>query len=73
MYTHVYLQIGVIVEMFVEVFHNTVDLLDSISTLYFSLFMMISSSLELISTILLDRSCRTLTCVVSLAKNLMID
>jgi hypothetical protein len=73
MYTHVYLQIGVIVEMFVEVFYNTVDLLDSISTLYFSLFMMISSSLELISAILLDRSCRTLTCVVSLAKNLMID
>jgi hypothetical protein len=62
------------VEMFVEGFHVTNGKsLDAASILYFSLLLMMSSSLKLISAIFLDRWCRMLTCVVNPEKNQTMD
>jgi hypothetical protein len=61
-------------EIFAEGFHGTIEeFVDATSILYFSLFVMISSSLELICSIFLDSLCRTITCVVNPVKKLIKD
>lgn len=58
-------------EMVVEALHGTTAVLvESSVCLYLSLFLMMSSSLELIASILLERLCRTRICVVNPAINL---
>lgn len=62
------------VEMSVEGFHVTNGKsLGAASILYFSLLLMMSSSLKLISAIFLDRLCRMLTCVVNPEKKQTMD
>lgn len=62
------------VEMSVEGFHVTNGKsLGAASILYFSLLLMMSSSLKLISAIFLDRLCRMLTCVVNSEKKRIMD
>jgi len=57
--------------MAVEALHGTTILLVSSICLYVSLFLIIFSSLELIALILLERLCRTRSCVVNSAMNLI--